>query len=104
MNIANRITVSRIVLVPVFVAALLYYSPEPTWLLAAALAIYLLACTSDAVDGLVARKRGEITTLGKYIDPIADKLLLLSGFLSLSLMTHLPPARHMPAWVTIPVI
>lgn len=104
MNLANRITIARIVLVPVFVAALLYYSPERPYLHLAAFLLFLFACASDALDGWLARRRHEITTLGSYIDPIADKLLLVSGFLSLSLMGHLPREMHMPAWVTIPVL
>lgn len=104
MNLANRISIVRIVLVPVFVAALLYYSPERPHLHLAAILLYVGACLSDALDGYLARKRGEITALGSYIDPIADKLLLLSGFLSLSLIPTLPSSMHMPAWVTLSVL
>jgi CDP-diacylglycerol--glycerol-3-phosphate 3-phosphatidyltransferase len=104
VNLANRITLSRIILVPLFVAALLYFSPERPYLHPTAVLIFLFACLSDALDGWLARRRNELTTLGSYIDPIADKLLLLSGFLSLSWMPHLPEAMRMPAWVTISVI
>lgn len=104
MNLANRITLTRIFLVPVFVASLLYLAPERGYLHAVAVLIFLLACLSDALDGYLARSRGETTELGSYIDPIADKLLLLSGFLCLSLATHLPRQMHVPAWVTIPII
>ena len=104
MNLANRITVSRIALVPVFVVSMLYYSAERPFLHLAALVVFVAACLTDALDGFFARKRSEITELGSYIDPIADKLLLLSGFLSLSLIHGLPEAMHMPAWVTISVI
>jgi len=103
MNLANRITIARIVLVPAFVASLLYYSAERPYFHALALTIFLAACASDALDGFLARRRGETTELGTYLDPIADKLLLLSGFLSLSLMRNLPASMHMPAWVTISV-
>ncbi len=103
MNLANRITIARIVLVPVFVASLLYYSAERPFFHTVALAIFLAACASDALDGCLARRRSETTELGAYMDPIADKLLLLSGFLSLSLMKNLPGSMHMPAWVTISV-
>src|SRR3990167_3481531 len=91
-------------MVPLFVAALLYTSPERSYLHLAALLLFLTACLSDAADGYLARKRNETTDLGSYIDPLADKLLLLSGFLSLSLMSHLPDEMRMPAWVTISVI
>jgi cardiolipin synthase len=104
VNLANRITLSRLFFVPVFIAMLLYHSPERTFLHNFTVVIFLFACISDAVDGYLARQRKETTELGSYIDPIADKLLLLSGFLCLSLMTHLPRQMHIPAWVTIPII
>ena len=104
MNVANRLTLLRIFLVPVFIASLLYLAPERAYLYQLAVAIYVLACFTDALDGYLARKMNEKTQLGSYIDPIADKLLLLSGYLSLSLMRHLPGSMHMPAWVTLTVI
>lgn len=104
VNLANNLTILRIVLVPAFVGCLLYYSPEKPWLHAAAIDLFLLACLTDGLDGFLARKMNEMTTLGSYIDPIADKMLLMSGFLSLSFMSHLPEAMKIPAWVTITVI
>ena len=59
---------------------------------------------TDALDGYVAKKFDQRSVLGSYIDPIADKLLLSSGFLSLSFMPHLPPQMHIPGWVTLCVI
>ena len=104
MNLANRITIVRIFLVPVLIASLLYYRPERAWLHPVALGCFVLACLTDALDGYLARRLNEKTVLGAYIDPIADKLLLLSGFLSLSLMEHLPPAMHVPGWLTLFVL
>lgn len=104
MNLANNLSLLRILLVPGFITALLYYSPERSYLKYLALTVFLLACATDALDGWIARKLGEVTQLGSYIDPIADKLLLLSGFVSLTFMTNLPPAMGIPAWVTIPII
>ena len=104
MNIANQLSVLRMILVPVFVGALLYYSPERSFCYPLGLTAFLLACLTDGVDGYLARKLNEKTVLGSYIDPIADKLLLLSGFLSLSFMENLPSWMHIPAWLTIPVI
>ena len=104
MNIANQLSVLRMVLVPVFVGLLVYYSPDRSFCYPLILIVFLLACLTDGVDGYLARKLNEKTVLGSYIDPIADKLLLLSGFLSLSFMGHLPAWMSIPAWLTIPVI
>lgn len=104
MNLANHLSLLRILLVPLFVAALIYYSPGTPYFYPIAVGIFLFACLTDAVDGYIARRFNQRTVLGSYIDPIADKLLLLSGFFSLSFMTNLPAATHIPAWVTITVI
>lgn len=104
MNLANQLTVLRILLVPAFIAILFYYSPQYPYLRGVAAAVFMGACLTDALDGYIARKRNERTILGSYLDPIADKLLLLSGFFCLSMMTHLPDYMRIPAWVTIPVI
>ncbi len=104
MNIANHLSVLRILLVPVFISSLLYYSPDRAYFHQVSIFIFILACMTDGVDGYLARKLDLKTALGSYLDPIADKLLLLSGFLSLSFMSHLPAAMRIPAWVTIPVI
>ena len=104
MNPANQLTVLRIVLVPVFIASLLYYSAERDYFYFVSLMAFLLACLTDGLDGYIARKYNQKTLLGSYIDPIADKLLLVSGFLSLSFMHHLPDSMRIPAWFTILVI
>ena len=104
VNLANRLTMLRILLVPAFIAALLYYTPEKNYLYFIALGIFFAACVTDGLDGYLAKKMNETTQFGAYMDPLADKLLLLSGFLSLSLMGHLPEAMRVPAWVTIPII
>jgi cardiolipin synthase len=104
MNLATQITVLRILLAPLFVSLLLYYGPGRERLLFLSQIVFITACVSDGVDGYLARKLDQKTVLGSYLDPIADKLLLLSGFLSLSFMAHLPQAVRIPAWVTIPVL
>jgi len=104
MNFANRLTILRILVVPFFIGSLLYYSPERIFLHRITVVMFLMACLSDALDGYLARKLNQCTVFGSYIDPIADKLLLLGGFLSLSLLTNLPAAMKIPAWVTIAVI
>ena len=80
----NQITILRLVFVaPVIVSILYgYYT--------AAFVLVLIAGLSDGVDGLLARKLGQQTTLGTYLDPIADKLLLTSSFIALGVSGHLP--------------
>ncbi len=104
MNLANNLTLLRVVLAPAFVSCLVYYGPGREGLLKVAVFIFILACATDALDGFFARKLGQVTVFGSYVDPLADKLLLVSGFLSLSLMANLPPSIRIPAWVTIPVV
>ena len=98
MNWANRITVLRIILVPVFIACVLYYR------LGLALAVFIAAAVTDALDGYLARVRNERTKLGAIMDPIADKILILSAFVSLSLVAGLPDHLRMPAYVPIIII
>ncbi len=75
MGIANQITILRIFLIPVFVIFLGYNKPLY------ALITFLIAGVTDALDGFVARKLNQVTTLGKVLDPIADKALLISAFI-----------------------
>jgi len=75
-HVPNAITVSRILLIPVFV--LVFLEPTPNRAVAAA-AVFGLAALTDAVDGYVARRWGHVTRLGKLLDPIADKLLVLTA-------------------------
>lgn len=91
-NIPNSLTLLRILLIPVFVGLMLYERYEP------ALAVLLGAGLTDALDGTIARAANQRTKLGMYLDPLADKLLLTSGFLTLSVL-HL-----VPLWVVILVV
>jgi len=79
-TLANLLTFARILLIPVFVV--LFANPTPDRSLAAAL-VFIVAAVTDLLDGYVARRTGQITTLGKLLDPIADKLLVLSGLILL---------------------
>ncbi len=78
MNIANRITLSRIALVPIFLWAIEASFPYHEIL---ALCLFIVASLTDAVDGYVARRMGQVTNFGKFIDPLADKLLVMSALL-----------------------
>lgn len=91
-NIPNSLTLLRILLIPVFVGLMLYEWYE------SALAALLVAGLTDALDGTIARAANQRTKLGMYLDPLADKLLLTSGFITLSVL-HL-----VPLWVVILVV
>jgi cardiolipin synthase (CMP-forming) len=91
-NIPNSLTLLRILLIPVFVGLMLYGWYVP------ALAVLLGAGLTDALDGTIARAANQRTKLGMYLDPLADKLLLTSGFVTLSAL-HL-----VPLWMVILVV
>ena len=80
LNIPNLLTFTRILLIPVFVA--LFSTPDPDRSLMAAID-FLVAAVTDMLDGYLARKSGQVTKLGKLLDPIADKLLVLSALILL---------------------
>lgn len=90
----NFITIFRLLLIPIFLV--LISRPFSTYKLA--LLVFILACVSDALDGFIARKAKTITQIGKFIDPMADKLLLVSAFIALAMI------GKMPVWLTIIVI
>lgn len=81
MNIANKLTLFRIILVPVFIA--FFYIPIPYWNYYAAL-VFIIASLTDLFDGRLARKHNMVTNFGKLIDPIADKLLVCSALIMLT--------------------
>ena len=89
LNLPNSITLLRILLVPVFIT-LLFASPEKSgverWV---ATAIFVVAISTDGIDGAIARKRNLITNLGKLLDPIADKALIGGALVSLSVLGEL---------------
>lgn len=89
MNFANKISTFRILSVPFFIACLVYYAQAPIsrhYLKFAALGIFILGVISDAVDGYIARKAHLQSQAGLILDPLGDKLLLMSAFLGLYLI------------------
>lgn len=80
MTTANKLTILRVLLVPVFMAFLLM---EPLWCQVAALVIFVIASATDGIDGYIARHYNQITIFGKFMDPIADKLLTTAALLVL---------------------
>jgi len=91
MTTANKITVARILMIPAFVTMAIYYGEsiqrhEPEqWMRFTAIIIFLVAAVSDGLDGYVARRYKQRSSLGVILDPIADKGLLLSGIITLSI-------------------
>jgi CDP-diacylglycerol---glycerol-3-phosphate 3-phosphatidyltransferase len=96
-NLANSITIARILLIPVFLVLLLAGIPSPYGDIAAA-AVFILAAATDKLDGYVARRSRSITTLGQFLDPLADKLLIAAALIALVSMDRVP------AWVAMVII
>jgi len=96
MNLPNSLTISRIFLVPLLVVVLLtgHFKEREIW----GLVVFMLAAFTDYLDGYLARKRQQVTTLGKLLDPIADKLLISSAFISLVAL------GFAPAWMVVVII
>jgi CDP-diacylglycerol--glycerol-3-phosphate 3-phosphatidyltransferase len=97
VNLPNRLTIVRIILIPIFMAFLLLQVPKghtlfPHQDLVAAV-IFILAAATDGLDGYIARKRHQVTVLGKFMDPLADKLLVSAALISLVEL------GSVPAWV-----
>ena len=80
MNLPNKITLSRICMIPVFVAVF-YCGYLSEWCFLASAGVFLLAALTDALDGHIARSRNLVTNLGKFLDPIADKVLVSTAFI-----------------------
>lgn len=79
-NIANRVTILRILLIPVFMAFLLGRLPYGDWL---AVIVFTIAAVTDSIDGYLARKHKQITVFGQFFDPLADKLLISAALVAL---------------------
>ena len=87
MNLPNRLTLLRVCMIPFFVA---FARMDALWAQAVAVGIYALACLTDALDGRIARSRNLITNFGKFMDPIADKLLVMSAMIVLTAQGRMP--------------
>jgi CDP-diacylglycerol--glycerol-3-phosphate 3-phosphatidyltransferase len=97
LNLANAITIARILLIPVFLVLLLSGIPQPYGDIAAA-AVFILAAATDKLDGYVARRNEQITTLGQFLDPLADKLLIAAALIALV------SQGRIAAWVAMLII
>ena len=98
MNLPNKLTVMRVILIPFFVAALLYDNGSSQTMRAVANVIFIVASLTDLFDGKIARKYNLVTNFGKFMDPLADKLLVCSALICLIQLGQLP------AWVVIIII
>ena len=96
MNLPNKLTLARVLLIPVFVVLMLADLGE--WQKWAALAVFAIASITDLLDGKIARKNNLVTNFGKFMDPVADKLLVSSALICLTSMNLIP------AWVVIVII
>lgn len=97
MNVPNKLTMLRVVLIPFFVFFLLM--PDlPAYGKYAAAVIFIIASLTDFLDGKIARKYGLVTNFGKFMDPLADKLLVCSALICLI------EVRQLPAWIVIVII
>lgn len=110
MTFATLITLARISLVPVFAFFAIRYSEgvlsgaaqEPDrWI---AISLFVIAASSDGIDGFVARRFNQCSKLGAFLDPVADKLLLLTGIITLSLFPWGENNWHIPVWFATLVI
>ena len=104
MTTANKITILRILLIPFFVVAVLYYAKTGNeGQRIAALLMFAVAAICDGVDGYIARHYNQRSELGTILDPLADKLLLVSGVVLLS-FDHGPRLGQFPLWFTATII
>lgn len=97
MNLPNKLTCLRIILVPLFVIAMCLPT-EWVWPIYTALGIYIVAALTDFFDGYISRKKDLVTKFGKIMDPLADKLLVSTGFIMLT------GFGIIPAWITVIIV
>lgn len=96
MNLPNKITIFRVCMIPVFLVFMLVQGiPYGNYI---ATAVFAIACASDALDGHIARKHNLVTNFGKFMDPLADKLLVCSALICFVELSY------MPAWIVIVII
>lgn len=104
VNIANIMTLIRILAVPFFVSAIVYYQSDHDYLRYVALGIFFVAIFTDIVDGYIARKYHQDTKIGAILDPLADKFLLMSAFICLYVAREISMPVGIPLWILLIVI
>ncbi|MCC8027465.1 MAG: CDP-diacylglycerol--glycerol-3-phosphate 3-phosphatidyltransferase [Clostridium sp.] len=98
MNLPNKLTIARVILIPFFVAALLWEGGGNQTMRIAANVLFIIASLTDLLDGKIARKYNLVTNFGKFMDPLADKLLVCSALICLIEL------GQVPAWMVIVII
>lgn len=98
MNLPNKLTILRVVMIPFFVFFLLYQQGNNQLFRYAAVIIFMIACMTDWLDGYLARKYNLVTNFGKFMDPLADKLLVSAALICLVEL------NQVPAWMVIIII
>lgn len=98
MNLPNKLTVLRVCMIPFFVVMLLLNGGENQTYRYIAAAIFIVASLTDMLDGKIARKYNLVTNFGKFMDPLADKLLVCSALICLV------DLKQLPAWMVIVII
>ena len=98
MNLPNKLTILRVIMIPFFVLALLIEGGANQTYIYIAAAIFIIASLTDMLDGKIARKYNLVTNFGKFMDPLADKLLVCSALIC---MVEL---KELPAWMVIIII
>ena len=95
MNLPNKLSIARVLCIPAIVTLLHFFDPVCRYIAAG---LFIIGCLTDFLDGRIARKRNLVTDFGKFIDPVADKLLVLT---TLMMLIHL---GMMPAWIVIVIL
>lgn len=98
MNLPNKLTVLRVIMIPFFVVSLLAFDGSSRILRNVAAAIFIVASLTDLLDGKIARKYNLVTNFGKFMDPLADKLLVCAALICLVEL------RQLPAWMVIIIV
>jgi CDP-diacylglycerol--glycerol-3-phosphate 3-phosphatidyltransferase len=95
LTLPNGLTIIRVLAIPVILLLLFYPGKAYQWVTAV---FFLLVAVTDTIDGYLARRRGMVTTLGKFLDPLADKLLIVTALIALI------PTRGIPFWMVIVIV
>jgi len=104
MSIPNQLTLFRVIMIPVMIVVYLFrqiFGSNVFWIMGV---LFLVASFTDYLDGYIARKQNIVTTFGKFMDPLADKLLVMTALLILTDVNHFMPQMWMPFWIPIVIL